>query len=106
MKMIDRPIAMPQIETRLYACFDVTDSHFHRVRYVVGPIGSFGEGDAGGDCCYNGKSAHDWQARWDVRSCFETPKAVCHKQAAMGPEAYYTPVTVESRGAEPYLIYR
>lgn len=53
MKMIDGPIPIPQIETRLYTCFDVTDSHFHRVWYVVGPIRRFGEGDAGGDCCYN-----------------------------------------------------
>lgn len=57
MKMIDRPMSMPQIETRPYACFDVTDSQLHRVRYVFSPIGRLGEGDAAGDCCYNGSQS-------------------------------------------------
>ena len=49
---------MPETETRLDARFDITDGHFDRVWYVCGPVGGFGEGDARGNGCYYGVSAH------------------------------------------------
>lgn len=55
MEMVNGPVPPPEVEARLDARFDVPHGHFHRVRDIVGSIGGFGEGDAGGDCCCSGR---------------------------------------------------
>ena len=93
MKMIDRPSSMPETETRLDACFDITDGHFDRVWYVCGPVGRLGEGDAGGNCCYDGVSAQFYNQDGKLSRCLNTRRGLPRREGGS------TRVMVKSRGA-------